>query len=125
MLSMKILSTRVASARSARSRRLPPVMGASADMESMKQNPPRFPAEARRAGSSGVVVLVISIGSNGLTTLITIEVSSGDDVLDMAAAEAAKHWRFHPAMAGSVALASRVRVPVNFRPPPKVILLTH
>ena len=77
-------------------------------------NPPRYPPSAQRSGIEGTVVLVISIDAQGNVLDIEVEKSSRNRDLDRAAVEAARKWRFTPQISNGVAVASRVRVPVDF-----------
>ncbi|KGO98601.1 energy transducer TonB, partial [Novilysobacter defluvii] len=86
----------------------------SVDPSSRAQNPPRYPPSALRAGIEGTVILVISIDAQGNVLDVEVERSSRNRDLDRAAVQAARKWRFNPATENGVAVASRVRVPVDF-----------
>lgn len=51
---------------------------------------------------------------DGRPLAVKVEESSGHTVLDEAALAAVRDWEFQPMMAGPLALASAVEVPVRF-----------
>lgn len=57
---------------------------------------PTYPARAERAGWQGLVVLRLWIDETGRVVRATIESSSGHAVLDRAALDAVRNWRFRP-----------------------------
>nr|WP_283254689.1 energy transducer TonB [Luteimonas galliterrae] len=76
---------------------------------------PKVPREVSRARGHGMVLLVVTVDSNGLPKKILIGQSSGDDLLDGAAAEAAKRWRYYPWVTkNGIKFSGLVRIPVNF-----------
>lgn len=100
-----------------------PMTYASLDYESARKNPPKVPPQAERAGGSGLVILVVTVGADGIPKKILIERSSGDDLLDSAAAETAKVWKYNPATTkNGNKLSGKVRVPVEFRLRKKVMI---
>ncbi|TWH15115.1 energy transducer TonB [Pseudoxanthomonas taiwanensis] len=92
----------------------PTDIAASVDISSKNMNPPRYPPAAARAGIEGEVILIIDVDANGNVTNVTVEKSSRNRDLDRAAMEAARKWRFNPAVVDGQKAAGRVRVPVNF-----------
>lgn len=76
---------------------------------------PDYPWSARRRGVEGRVVLRLEVGADGRPTGVELVHGSGHDVLDQAAITTAWHWRLRPAMAGGVAVAGRVVVPIVFK----------
>ena len=62
---------------------------------------PHYPDSARREGKEGRVLLRVLVDEDGRTKAIEINTSSGHDMLDRAATEAIKKWRFVPARAGA------------------------
>jgi len=93
-----------------------PITYPSLDRESAKKNPPLFPREAMKADASGIVVLVVTVGADASPKKILIEQSSGDELLDSAAAETAKTWQYRPGVAkDGTRFSGRVRVPIEFR----------
>ena len=75
---------------------------------------PSYPRDALRSGSEGRVVVSISVGADGVPTDVSVTERSGDRSLDRAALQAARQWRFEPAMRDGKAVASTVRLPVDF-----------
>ena len=81
----------------------------------MASNPaPPYPALAVSQRWEGVVSLRVAVGANGLVQEISVFQSSGYPILDEAALETVRYWRFIPAKRFGVAVRSRVRVPINF-----------
>lgn len=75
---------------------------------------PDYPRISRRLGEEGVVVLIVSVGSDGRAGAMSVERSSGHDRLDAAARRGVREWRFVPARHNGVAVAAEVRVPITF-----------
>ncbi|MEH6419892.1 energy transducer TonB [Pseudomonas sp. CGJS7] len=75
---------------------------------------PKYPPSAVCAGIHGTVVMVLSLDSEGTLFDKRIERSSREPLLDRAALEATRHWRFDPEIRGGSPVASRLRVPVDF-----------
>jgi TonB family protein len=69
---------------------------------------PAFPEEAQKAKIAGSGLYELRINKAGATTEVVIVKSSGSAVLDNAAKNAFKKWRFKPAT------FTRVRVPVSW-----------
>jgi protein TonB len=61
------------------------------------------------------VTLRVHVDRGGVPTQVEIERSSGSNVLDLAALEAVRNWRFVPARRGTDPVAAWVIVPVVFR----------
>jgi len=76
---------------------------------------PEYPESARRQGREGRVLLRVLVDDQGRSKQVEINRSSGSDALDRAAAEAIKHWRFHPARHADKSIESWLRVPIEFR----------
>lgn len=80
-----------------------------------KYNPkPDYPRTARNRGWQGAVVLRVQVSAEGSPESVTVEQSSGHDLLDESAAAAVKGWQFVPARHGETEVASTVRVPIVF-----------
>jgi protein TonB len=77
--------------------------------------PPDYPDAARKDGKEGRVLLRVLVDEEGRPKVVEINLSSGSHVLDHAAAEAIKRWRFSPAGYGDSPTASWVKIPVDFR----------
>lgn len=76
---------------------------------------PTYPPSALRSGESGTVMLNVSVGVDGVPTEIAVIERSGNRDLDRAALQAARKWRFAPAIRNGKAVAQDVRVPVEFK----------
>jgi len=76
---------------------------------------PQYPDSARRAGKEGRVLLRVLVDKEGRTKAIEVNTSSGHDLLDRAAAEAIKRWRFVPAHIGTKPIETWVKVPIEFQ----------
>lgn len=75
---------------------------------------PKYPAAARSRGWQGQVLLRVKVTAEGYSESVTVERSSGHDLLDEAAVTAVEKWRFIPARRGTTAVACTVRVPIIF-----------
>lgn len=75
---------------------------------------PRYPDECRRRREEGTVVLLVRVDTGGRVAKLEIHASSGVALLDEAALEAVRSWRFDPATEDGAAIAAEVRVPVEF-----------
>lgn len=80
-------------------------------------HPPRYPADALAQGVSGKVMLLIDIDAEGRPTAIEVDSAQPEAVFDEATVAAAWNWKFNPEVLDGQAIASRVRVPVEFRAP--------
>jgi protein TonB len=80
------------------------------------QNPkPGYPAAARARGQEGTVLVWVLVGEDGTPEQVQVKESSGWNLLDRAAVDAIKKWRFAPAQRGGKPVADWVLVPVRFR----------
>jgi len=77
--------------------------------------PPAYPLAARRRGIEGTVLVRAEISAGGACLRAELKKSSGNGMLDQAAVDAVKEWRFVPARRGSQALAAWVEVPITFK----------
>jgi protein TonB len=77
--------------------------------------PPAYPLSARRRGIEGTVLVRAEIAAGGECLRTELKKSSGAEVLDQAALEAVKKWRFVPAKRGSQAVVAWVEVPITFK----------
>jgi periplasmic protein TonB len=81
-----------------------------------RKNPePEYPLAARRRGQQGTVRLKITVSPGGRATEVSLQQSSGFDLLDQAALRAVTTWEFEPARVGAIRVASRIEVPVRFK----------
>jgi protein TonB len=76
---------------------------------------PKYPSVARTQGWQGNVILKVLVSANGNSEQVTVVQSSGHDLLDQAAVDAVKQWRFVPAKRGDTAIARTENVPINFK----------
>ncbi len=76
---------------------------------------PPYPLAARRRGLEGRVVLKVEVLEDGSCGRLSVSRSSGHELLDQAALEAVKQWRFVPAHRGGAAVVAWVEVPIVFR----------
>jgi protein TonB len=75
---------------------------------------PIYPAIAKRMGMEGTVMLKVLVSREGESLKIEIAQSSGHEILDQAATQVVKRWRFIPARKGDSPLEEWVQVPVSF-----------
>lgn len=75
---------------------------------------PRYPPSAQRRGHQGTVVLRVHVDARGVPVEIDIVDGSGSRVLDRAALDAVRRWRFAPAMRDGRPVAGSVQVPIDF-----------
>ena len=83
----------------------------------LSQREPNYPEQARRAGIEGTVVLKIEILANGQAGQVYVFRSSGSELLDNAAADAVRRWRFVPAKLRETGqtIVCQTTMPVVFR----------
>ncbi len=77
--------------------------------------PPRYPRVARRRGYEGLVVLEVDVDEYGRPATVTLFSGSDYSLLDKAALEAVRKWRFQPGSIGGIPQKMTVKVPVRFR----------
>lgn len=75
---------------------------------------PKYPSIATSRGWEGTVRLLVKVTAEGDSEEVTVQRSSGYDVLDEAAIEAVEKWKFIPAKRGDTPVSSSVVVPINF-----------
>lgn len=85
------------------------------DKSSRNAHPPRYPAAAVKRHEQGTVLLRVLVSTDGAPLKVQIQHSSGYASLDAAAVNAARRWKFHPAMADHRPVQGWVTVPVAFR----------
>ncbi len=76
---------------------------------------PHYPDSARREGKEGRVLLRVLVDEEGRTKAIEVNTSSGHHMLDQAATEALKKWRFVPARVSGIPIETWVKVPIEFQ----------
>lgn len=77
---------------------------------------PRYPMQALRRGERGTVTVRAQIGPDGVPTSVSVAQGSGSRLLDRAAVDAVRRWRFHPAQANGQPTVGSVMVPISFDP---------
>lgn len=77
--------------------------------------PPPYPAQARRRGQEGRVVIRLTIGEDGVVRGASVETGSGNSAFDEAALKALCAWKFSPERRWGKAVVSELLVPVEFR----------
>ena len=73
-----------------------------------------YPLAARRMGIQGRVVLNVEVLAEGVSGQINVAQSSGHEMLDRAALESVKTWRFVPARRGGMPFTKWFKVPIAF-----------
>jgi len=76
---------------------------------------PRYPNAARRRGVQGRVLLHVEVLAAGHCGRIEVQQSSGHTLLDEAAVDAVKQWRFVPAHYAGIAVTRWMQVPIRFQ----------
>ncbi len=79
-----------------------------------QNTPPPYPRLARRLGYEGVVLIDVQVGCSGRCLSAEISKSSGHSVLDKAALEAVKNWKFNPARKAGTPVIGCLRIPIRF-----------
>ncbi len=94
----------------------PVVLDAEPDYRADYLNNPRppYPMVARRMGFHGKVVLDVEVLAEGVAGDVKLHQSSGYDILDNAAIQTVKTWRFSPARRFGQAVTQRFFVPIRF-----------
>ena len=91
------------------------VTAVSRKVEYLYNPPPDYPPRARRLGLEGEVLIRTRVLPNGESGELVLVQSSGYALLDQAAMEAVRKWRFRPARHGNELIVSWVEIPVRFR----------
>ncbi|SMC99890.1 energy transducer TonB [Sporomusa malonica] len=89
--------------------------GARTSPSYLSGSKPAYPQAARKAGWEGSVVVRLLIDTDGSVESVSVKVGSGYGILDEAAVQTVKKWRFSPAKKGSVPITSFHDVRVRFR----------
>jgi len=74
---------------------------------------PAYPEEARKNGIEGQVVLELVVGSQG--DVESVKVAESNPAFDETAAEAARQWKFRPALKDGKPVSVITTVTVKFR----------
>lgn len=91
-----------------------PSEGAFAPPSPLRNPEPRYPAEARRRGWEGSVLLVVRVAPDGMCIEARVSESSGHRCLDEAALDAVRRWMFSPALLDGAPVEAEVEVPFSF-----------
>jgi periplasmic protein TonB len=92
----------------------PPPVAAHEGANYLKNPRPAYPEIALRRGWEGDVLLRVRVSPDGRPASISVQKSSGRDLLDQAAVDAVRGWTFVPARQGGEAVAGWVSVPIVF-----------
>jgi len=76
--------------------------------------PPVYPETARHQGHQGLVLISVEILESGSVGQLLLKKSSGHPLLDQAALQAVKKWKFVPAVNNNVRIRTWGDVPVRF-----------
>ena len=77
--------------------------------------PPEYPANERRLGHEGTVVLLVRIGADGTVQGAELAAPCPFPGLNRAALRAVEAWRFEPAQRDGARVASELHVPIVFQ----------
>lgn len=75
---------------------------------------PRYPVLARRMGLEGQVVLRVRVTADGQLRSVEVMTGSGHDLLDQAALDAVREWRFQVRGLADGAQLEALEVPIRF-----------
>jgi protein TonB len=91
-------------------------LNTDADYKAASLNNPRpaYPLLAIRQGAQGQVLLLAEVLAEGRAGRIELEKSSGHALLDAAAMNAVRTWRFSPARKNGLLTVQTVRIPIHF-----------
>jgi periplasmic protein TonB len=76
--------------------------------------PPTYPPAARQRHYQGTVLLDVLVDEGGKVGELRVARSSGHHLLDTAALNGVRHWRFEPGRRDGVEIAMWVQIPVRF-----------
>ena len=79
-----------------------------------KNPPPLYPRLAKRLGQQGVVRLEVFVSASGTAEEVKVAIGSGHEMLDEAALETVRGWRFAPGLRNGQPVGMWVRVPIRF-----------
>jgi TonB family protein len=85
------------------------------DAEYLNNQPPIYPPIAKKNNVQGKVLLLVLVNASGEAGKIEISKSSGSEILDEAAIDAVKNWKFVPAHRGDRNFQASVFVPIEFK----------
>ncbi|MDD5275178.1 MAG: energy transducer TonB [Methylovulum sp.] len=87
---------------------------ANANADYLNNPKPDYPRMARQRHWEGRVVLRVYVTADGRCGELSVQRSSGHEVLDESALKAVRQWRFVPGKHGDATVASWVNVPIEF-----------
>jgi TonB family protein len=90
-----------------------PFFALSEKPEVIKQGKPEYPELARKAGIEGRVTVEVVIGTTG--DVEQVKVVKGHPILNDAAIEAAKKWKFKPGKQKDKLVKVRMTIPIDFK----------
>lgn len=85
-----------------------------ADATPLRQVPPAYPEEARKAGISGTVRSLLTIDENGSVVNVQILESPGNYGFEASIREAVAKWRYKPAEVNGIPVRQKVEQPFQF-----------
>lgn len=82
-----------------------------------KMRPPKYPPNAARSGTVGIVYVRVAIRSDGYVDSATVEQLLPETATDLAksAVDSILAWQFNPLIVHSKPVASQVIVPIEFK----------
>ena len=80
-----------------------------------QNRPPKYPPLAKQMHQEGLVMLMVEVDRKGMAVKVEVKQSSGYQLLDQAALEAVRYWRFQPERIGDIPIESKVTIPIRFR----------
>lgn len=89
--------------------------GDVAEIQIEQSPPPTYPVGAMRRGESGIAMVRVDVGADGVPGNVSIETGSGSRDLDRAAVDAVRKWHFRAAQRDGQPVPSSVVVPVEFK----------
>lgn len=84
-------------------------------LASLDNRQPRYPELARKRGQQGNVTLLVKVNAEGAVKSLSVQKGSGYSLLDKAAADAVKKWRFSPARLSGRPVAGSALITIEFR----------
>ncbi|MEY2618713.1 MAG: hypothetical protein RL522_1715 [Pseudomonadota bacterium] len=86
----------------------------SSDADYLRNPRPAYPAQSRRLGEQGKVIVQVLIDADGLPQKAQVQQTSGHERLDRAALATVLAWRYVPGKRAGVPEAMWFNVPINF-----------
>lgn len=91
----------------------------AAAMATVEKNmPPQYPVEAARQYIGGKVVLLATVGPDGVLRDVQVESATPEGVFEETSLAAARAWKYQPAMHDGKPVEGRVRIPITFEAAP-------